>query len=555
MLRKISEFLNAQLRLSRLAIFTFVPFSIAAAPFAFSFRIEAPSLSKLLSIGFFVTVPTVSFYLILLKISQTQKTENRTLLNFLILGATGIFRGLLFFYTLEYLKIDNPAPLLGRVLNSTFTVVFWVGLASIVIESQRRFKRRYGALLSQLLILRLRNNTSPNSGYALMAQQIARMQLKIKKSIQDRDPHLSDMVQARALADTLREEIETELRPLSQQLWIKSVYSPPTPKISHFFWNALSELQYPFTLTAILYACTNVVNTTQSLGFVAGLVYGISTFLIFSLLEKTRRFLVKRFLQFSPKINFCFITSIGLVVGLLSHGFFRLIAFDYSFAVAILSAPSLPILILSASGIQLTLQNRQTIVDLLNNKLALAKNLPTDSIVHGNVAAYLHNSLQSELLALAIQLDSLSENPDPERNRLVMEKIEALISQSRSEDFKNFLESPEERFRRIVDSWDGITKINFDVSESVWLDGSRSSIVVALAQEAIANAVRSGQATQIDISVSLEGDSLVVSVLDNGYATLLPSNRGIGSQWIDRIAVSDWKLEVTETGHALRVEI
>lgn len=40
-----------------------------------------------------------------------------------------------------------------------------------------------------------------------------------------------------------------------------------------------------------------------------------------------------------------------------------------------------------------------------------------------------------------------------------------------------------------------------------------------------------------------------------GAATLLSERRGIGSQWIDRIAISDWKLEQTDSGRVLRVEI
>ena len=83
----------------------------------------------------------------------------------------------------------------------------------------------------------------------------------------------------------------------------------------------------------------------------------------------------------------------------------------------------------------------------------------------------------------------------------------------------------------------------------------RSSLVVSLLQEAIANSVRSGRANHVEVRGELKGDSIVVTVSDNGAATLLTERRGIGSQWIDRIAISDWKLEQTDTGRVLRVEI
>jgi hypothetical protein len=483
------------------------------------------------------------------------KPGNGTLINLSALSSTGIFRGLIFYYLVDLLGMQNPSPLLGRVLNSTYTVVFWVGLVSILIESNRRFKRRYRALLTQILILKLRNSESPEPGYALIAQQIARMQLKIKSTIQDRESGQAYAIQAASLASTLRDEIVTVIKPLSQRLWVKSVFAPPSAKLSNVISTAITELQYPFRLTAILYGCANVINTTQSLGFFAGIVYGGSTFVVFLFLEKARVLGIYRFSSKSGYINTFFVASIGLLVGLSTNGVFRFLNLDYSFAVAVLSAPSLPILIISIAVIKLTLEDRKTLVDILSKKVSKIKKEEIDSVAHGDAAAYLHNSLQSELFALALHLDKLADNPDPQQNRFLMEKLDALVSQSKSEDFKNFLETPQVRLDRVVNSWDGIAKVHLNLEVAIWNDAMRSSLVVSLLQEAIANAVRSGHANQVEVRGIIEGDSIIVSISDNGAATLETERRGIGSQWIDRIAISDWKLEQTETGRVLRVEI
>ena len=555
MYRKSLNFLDTQLRLSKLAFFIFIPFSIAAAPFAFSFRTNAPSIGKLLLVGCAITLPTVLIYILLLSLVARYRSTNSTLINLLVLAATGLFRGFVFFYLVELLDLQNPSPLLGRLLNSIYTVVFWVGLLSILIESNRRFKRRYRALLTQILILKLRSSESPDPGYALMAQQIARMQLKIKATIQDRQPDQGAAVHAETLASALRNEIETGLKPLSQRLWVKSIFAPPSTKLSGVINTAITELRYPFILTAVLYGCSNVINTTQSLGFFAGIVYGVSTFIVFWFLEKARYLSVLKFFSKSSYINGFFVAFIGLLVGVTTNGVFRILDLDYSFAVAVLSAPSLPILIISVAGIKLTLHDRQTMFDILSKKVSKVKKESIDSVVHSNAASYLHNSLQSELFALALQLDKLAENPDPLQNRIVMERIEALVSQSKSEEFKNFLETPSERLNRITTSWTGIAEVTLDIDETIWSDSSRSSIVVSLAQEAIANAVRSGHANMVHITANIDGDCIVVTVSDNGSAILITTRQGIGSQWIDRIAVSDWTLQQRETGHVLRVEI
>ena len=555
MFKKISLFLQNQLRLSNLGFLIFIPFSIAAAPFAFSFRENAPSIFKLILIGCLVTFPTALIYFTFVSILNRRTFISKTFDNLVVLVITGVIRGFIFFFLVEALGMQNPSPLLGRILNSTYTVAFWVGLASVLVESNRRFKRRYRALLTQILILKLRDSQSPEPGYALMAQQIARMQLNIKRTIQDKAPSRGELNHAEELANALRSEIESGLRPLSQRLWIKSVFAPPSTKVTGVVNAAISELKYPFLLTATLYGCANVINTTQSLGFSSGIIFGISTFIVFCLLERLRLIAISKFPNGGRYLNYFYVLFVGMAVGLVTNLVFKYLKLDYSFAVAIFSAPSLPILIIAVAGIRLSLSDRESMFDFLNRRISQSKLENLDSIIHGNAASYLHNSLQSELTALALQLDSLANNPDPERNRVVMEKLEALVSQSKSEDFKNFMETPEARLKRVVNSWDGIAEIDLNIDPLIWKDSSRSSIVVSLIQEAVANSVRSGRANRVDVVGEYSKDSIFVTVTDNGSAQVTTDRRGIGSQWIDRIAISDWKLEETDKGRVLRVEI
>jgi len=549
------HFLGNHLRLSLNSFLLFLPISIAAVPFAFSFRENSPSILLLSILGCLITIVSACIYWALIEISKQRKLSDSLLANISILVFVGIMRGLTFFYLLEFLNIKNPTPLLGRLLNSTYTVVFWIGLFSLLIEMNHRFRRKYRALLAQILVLKLRDGEKPDPGYAHLALDIARMQLKIKTTIQERKPEVHDSQHAEDLAQALREEIDQSLRPLSQRLWIKSLYMPPVSKVGSVLSTAVTELNYPFFLSAGLYAFANIVNTTQSLGFMAGGLFAISTFVVFSIFELIRRFLVSKCHKQKSTINILFITFIGLLVGGIVNLCFSLLKLNYSFAVALFTSPSLPALIVAISSIRITLQDRGTIMRSLTEKVSKHKDIQYDLVSHGNAASYLHNSLQSELTALAFQLDSLAQNPNPERSRAVMERLDALVSQSKSEDFKNFLETPQIRLNRIVNSWDGIADVKLDLDFGIWRDSIRSSLVVSLLQEAVANSVRSGRANHVKVRGELNGDVIVVTVTDNGSATLLTERRGIGSQWIDRIAVSDWTLEQRETGHVLRVEI
>ncbi len=547
--------LQDHLRPTPKSFYLFAPISITALPFAFSFREDAPAVLYLLLLGVLITAPTFIIFWLLGNLIRKFGASNNLYANVAQLVVTGISRGIIFFYVLELVSINNPSPLLGRILNSTFTVLLWLGIASILLESNHRFKRKYRALVTQILILKLRDGEKPDPGYALLAREIARMQLNIKESLQDRSPEVKDEEHARQLALTLRNEIEHGLRPLSQRLWLKSLYEPPSAKVSALISSAIIDLNYSFTLAAGIYAIANIVNTTQSLGLYAGVLFALGTFIAFSISEMFRRYFCRKYSKYTASINIVFIALAGLLVSLSVNFVFSFLELNYSYSVAIFTSPSLPALIVAIACIDLALQDREALMVSLRDKVAKQKGRDLDLVTHGNAASYLHNSLQSELTALALQLDSLASNPDPERNRIIMEKLEALVSQSKSEDFKNFMETPEARLARVINSWDGISEINLNIDPLIWQDPSRSSIVVSLIQEAIANAVRSGRANQVDVAGEYSVDSIVVTVTDNGSATLLTDRRGIGSQWIDRIAISDWKLEQTDIGRVLRVEI
>jgi signal transduction histidine kinase len=548
------NFLSSNFKLSLTSFLLFVPVSIAAVPIAFSFRENSPSILNLLFFGLFITLISGVIYWMLIKIFNRRNLFGSIYINFLILMIVGVSRGLVFFYSFEFFNIENPSPLLGRLINSTFTVVFWMGLSSLLIEMNLRFKRRYRALLAQILVLKLKEGERPDPGYAHMARDIARIQLNIKTTIQDLKPASLDSRHAENLAKALRHEIDQSLRPLSQRLWVKSLYAPPSTKIGSVIANAVTELNYPFLLSASLYAFANIVNTTQSLGLYAAVLYAFSTFVMFSIFETIRKLLIMKLFARRKLINILFVASIGLMVGVIVNWSFDLLNFHYSYHIALFTSPSLPILIAAVASIKLTLQDRESLLSLLKEKISGYKDVEYDLVSQGNAASYLHNSLQSELTALALQLDSLAQNPDPERNKYVMEKLDAFVSQSKSEDFQNFLETPQVRLDRIVNSWDGIAKVKLKIDPDIWSDSIRGSLVVSLLQEAIANAVRSGKANQIEVKGIIEGDSIVVTVFDNGAASSLSERRGIGSQWIDRIAISDWNLEQTDSGHVLRVE-
>ena len=79
------------------------------------------------------------------------------------------------------------------------------------------------------------------------------------------------------------------------------------------------------------------------------------------------------------------------------------------------------------------------------------------------------------------------------------------------------------------------------------------NVAVQACEEIIANAVRHGGASKIDIEFKAEKELLRVAVKDNGR--LNPASaRGLGSSLLDRLTLN-WSRENSEAGHCVIFDV
>jgi signal transduction histidine kinase len=553
--KTLLPFLDNYFRISIKAFYFYFPASILSVPLIFWSENLPASVMQLLALGALVTLITFLVYSLLIYVSRKITSINFGVLGVFTLLLTGVIRGLLLTYVFDLMGYEDPISLVERVLTSIFNVFVWLGFSSLVIENHRRFIRRYRAMLTQILVLKLRNSSGLEPGYAYIESHILQMQTRLKSSIAEIRSATDISGAETALAEKFRKEIDEELKPLNQRLWVKSAYSPPSLRFKEVLATSCRDLKFNFHLTAWIFSGILVLNTIVLIGPTESLSYGCLSYFSFYCLNTPRIWLVQKFSEKLVVLNAVFLTLIGFGVGFFSTVILDLLGFSHSYSAALLIAPILPVLIITVSFIQLALSDRETLMEILSIQ---SRNLNEDYLERldrGNAASYLHNSLQSELSSLAIQLDSVSQNPDPLRSEIVSQKIESFLSRSLRDDFRDFLETLDLRLKRIVESWEGIAKIELSLDPMILEDPSRASLVVQLIQESIANAIRSGHANKIEIEGAFVGDAIKITVTDNGRAPIETSKRGVGSEWIDSIAVSDWSLERSDQGSILTVEL
>jgi signal transduction histidine kinase len=553
--RSIFTYLRDHFRLSLSAFYFYIPASVLAVPLIFWTEEFPATITRLLLVGLAVTLSTFFLFWFLIYIFEKSKISSRLIFGTLILLLVGIYRGLALYYLFEFLGYQNPTSLSERVLNSIFNVFVWLGISSIFLENRRRFIRRYRALLTQILILKLRNSSDFQPGYTYIEDHIIRMQKRLKSSIEQIRSTAEIGSPEILIAKEFRKEIEEELKPFNQRLWLKSTYDQPFIRFSLVLKTAVTELKFKFPVTAAVYLAILVVNTILILDSRLAIFYGLLSISLFLLLNECRLSLIQRFYGKTRTINLIFLVLVGFAVGISTTLILDCLGLNHSYSAALLIAPILPVLIVSSSFIELAISDRRSLMEKLSKESVNLNQEFLEKMHRGNAASYLHNSLQSELSSIALQLESIAKNPNLGKNQQVTQIIESFVSRSSREDYRDFLETPKARMERVTASWEGIAKIDITIDNRIFEDHSRASIVTQLIQESIANAVRSGSADHIAITGNYDKESFKMIVVDNGHRAVSAEKRGLGSEWLDSIAVTEWTLEQSLQGSTLRVEI
>jgi signal transduction histidine kinase len=143
--------------------------------------------------------------------------------------------------------------------------------------------------------------------------------------------------------------------------------------------------------------------------------------------------------------------------------------------------------------------------------------------------------------------------PFAERQRL----LECGETAVRAERVLRFLRDASEgaEVERKVRLWDGFCDVDVRLDESLADSSDNAVIVGRVVEESVANSIRHGQASHINVDVSCDADGRVqVSIIDNGTGPQ-GGSRGMGSAYLSMVSDGGWTMEATEHGTRVLVPI
>lgn len=450
---------------------------------------------------------------------------------FLLVAATaGALRGVAFVELARMWGIRLTSDDAPQIANSVVSAIVWLTLAGLVIGGRHRYRDRYRALLLQTHI-DMDWDRHPS------VEQVKR---NIGSALATADA--SSEADPRRVAEAIRREIDTNIRPLSHRLWFGAEDEEPRSRPVPLVKDAMATWTVPVRVIAILWFTTAVLGGARWLG----LEQGLAASLVSTLLIAGMCVLIGRRTPTSPWWRMGALVCGSVVVIVLTDGILRLMGYPsrlYLDAGSLLLLPmTIVALVVASAAISLIESDRRTILEVASRESREISDKRLQS-------TFLHNSLQAELTGMAMQLDEAARSGSTHETRAALERVHALLARSISQDFATFQENPPERVDRIIDGWRGICEVSIDVDAAV-LGDRRLGIAVQAIEEIIANAVRHGDARHIRVEVKASDLGLLIEAVSD--AALVegrsPSSSGLGTRVLAAISPQGLVVEALDRG-------
>lgn len=472
-----------------------------------------------------------------------------------LITLAGAFRGLLMFHSIELIGLEHPADLVTRILNSTFSTLFWLTIISIVVEESKDFRQSYSAILRSAILKRIKKKNAFKVNQLEVSEEVSRIQELLNRTLDSATRSSFDKNALFEAAQEVRAIVENNVRPLSHKLWNENNSTNPKVRPLLVISEGLRNLNISPFLAAILSSLIATFNISTSYGLIRGL-FGAASILViiylyFNFINKLKFVVIKK----SLVLNFSILILPGLILAFYFYEINILLFDDNTKLLSLVFVPLYFPLFLAISIYSLNRLSREELIFSMQQNLLdmKGKTFLEDEFNSRQMASYLHNSLQSELLAISYQMEEIANDDNPGRSKMALENLGSRINRSISTDFENFLEYPLQRLKKLENAWRGLVDLNINLGEELLNDQQRNYLLVQIIEEAISNSVRHSKAKRVSIRGNhLDKERIKIEIWSDGQLGEI-SGKGLGTEWLDTYVPGNWQRIYED--NSIRLEI
>jgi len=493
--------------LTKSAIVLFIPISYLAVVIAHLFQQQtAGANARIHLLAGLVTLITTGLLMIYWLLQKSIKRSTGLIVgNLIVIAGIGAIRGAAMFFLAIELDIASSVSLGYRLFNSTTTTLIWLSFMSYISNSRSSYHEKYRLLFTQSLL----TQTTKITGVELNEELLhVEKSLKNLTLIPPGAPITS--AQLEQVAAAVKFQLDELIRPLSKRLWLPAAQDYPRVKPIRLIIDAITQLKYPLLPLVVVISTLNITNYSSLMSLSEAFYRVIVSIIVMSIIYLFFTQLNSNIKLIHAFIPFVHLVGLGIFpvwVGdwLSTEGYF-----DTQLPISLIVYLSTPVLAISFSAIRLIQHDRTRLIQAM-----AAAESSAEQYQRSQVASYLHNSLQSELLAISKKLEQAATSTDANTHRESLEQLSAMLNRSITQDFKSFYESPDQRLTQLVASWSGIISIKIDNPAAILANSTKSIIAIQIIEELASNAAKHSNTTELEVKAETDNDFLQLIITAN----------------------------------------
>lgn len=349
------------------------------------------------------------------------------------------------------------------------------------------------------------------------------------------------------LRDQVGEVVESRdpevARSVSHRIWEQSE-DAVTTRVSwrDVLWATVAHNPYPTVVVAGLWSVTAFGTLVVTAGMGTAVVQIGLSVMVLAAVFRVARSATERWPQLSVAVLLLVMVLVDAVVGLALPLLLQEDPLRDTGASLIANAIWMPVLILMAGGAVSAVRSGDEVIRRLRkrvaaNQAAAAAQEVEISRIRREVAAALHGTVQSQLLAAAAGLSQpriahLMDRDPGEGLEQALASVTTGGSSSTGADAE---------VSRITRSWGSLMDIRIAGVEAL-ASSSHAEAAVRVIEEGLSNAFRHGHASAVDVSITREESGLCISVIDDGDGPPAVPSSGLGTSLLESISPGAWSL-------------
>jgi signal transduction histidine kinase len=470
--------------------------------------------------------------------------------------ALGASQGFTTTYVAHILNLVNEnlySELIFSTVNSALIGLLILPLSSLVAASYEsyRFDR------NQLLTDKMATESKKTESQAILRGLRESMSNKVDQNLLEILQTSKDFFDQRErsldqnwelMAEKLRSAALETVRPFSHNLHRRGTereYSVRPSEILKYVSHSI-VIHIPWVL--LIYGVTTYTTIYSHSDFTTG-----TTYLLLRLAAITVLMLFMRMLK--TRNHFRTLPSFFLLLTLCcaSFAYLNTILDEYfdltyqSFWNSVANAAWLGLIIFSVGLVSAFIDGQRAEIDFIQNQLSQAEVSALlikreEARISRELAKYLHGTIQSRLMASAMEVERAGRSGD---KKAVAREIQKAYKTLKLPD-EDYFSTPEknlsDELRKVSAKWDKLLKIKFSTSKDLsQIDENLSQDIGNVINEAIANSFRHGAASKVDVKIKSEGKDIVIEVVDDGSG-LGKGKPGLGTDTFSSLVGVSWKL-------------